>query len=58
MALHEWGRGGSTRMSNQVNDHGTPVKATVRFDDGRDTTAWEDLVEIAAKQNVQCKQVK
>lgn len=57
LALHEWGRGGKTRLSNQVNDHEIPVKASVRFDGGRDPTAWQDLVEIAAKQSLQCEQL-
>lgn len=57
-ALHQWGRGSVTRMSNQVNDHEIPVKARVEFDGGRDPNAWQDLVELAAKQGALCEQLK
>lgn len=58
LVLHVWGKGGKTRLSNTVSDGQIPMKATVTFDAGRDPSAWQDLVEIARKEKIQCDQVK
>ncbi|MBB6559340.1 hypothetical protein HNP48_002007 [Acidovorax soli] len=58
LILHEWGKGGRTRFSNFVGDGTIPVKATVKFRVGLDTSAWQDLIEIAKKESICCEQMK